>query len=377
MSTPTTTASRPSPGSPHVVRSTAGRFETPVGEVVAVASEHDAEAGTSRGPNTIFVFTLDGVRVCHFGDFGQSALRPEQREAIGAVDLLIVPVGGGPTIGAAEAAEITRALDPRWVVPMHYRTAAIDFLEPADAFLALFEEVVTAGSEHAIEQDGAGSTGVLHLAAPDGRELREAATMVQSHAVALRLRPGLRRRADRGGRARPAIAIAACGLCCSRPRPLRALAASGGRAPLRPRRACASSSATSLAPPPQPATETARPARTGTVAGIGEVTSSRKPQASAATATAAASSRRRVRRPDDRAEQRRREEVEPAHARVAQVDLLQRGQRPGVVATRRRAAAWRAGARPTSRSTWRGAPHQVHVDARSGRSARARGSGPA
>jgi len=153
-------------GDPQVVRSTAGRFETPVGEVVAVASEHDEEAGTSRGPNTIFVFTLDGVRVCHFGDFGQSALRPEQREAIGAVDLLILPVGGGPTIGAAAAAEITRALDPRWVVPMHYRTAAIDFLEPADAFLALFQEVVTAGTEHAIEQDGAGSTGVLHLAAP-------------------------------------------------------------------------------------------------------------------------------------------------------------------------------------------------------------------
>jgi L-ascorbate metabolism protein UlaG (beta-lactamase superfamily) len=153
-------------GSPQVVRSTAGRFDTPVGEVVAVAAEHDAEAGTSRGPNTIFVFTLDGVRVCHFGDFGQSALRPEQREAIGAVDLLILPVGGGPTIGAAAAAEITRALDPRWVVPMHYRTPAIDFLEPADAFLALFEEVATVGTEHAIEQDGAGSTGVLHLAAP-------------------------------------------------------------------------------------------------------------------------------------------------------------------------------------------------------------------
>jgi L-ascorbate metabolism protein UlaG (beta-lactamase superfamily) len=153
-------------GSPQVVRSTAGRFDTPVGEVVAVAAEHDAEAGTSRGPNTIFVFTLDGVRVCHFGDFGQSGLRPQQRAAIGAVDLLIVPVGGGPTIDAAQAAAITRALHPRWVVPMHYRTDAIDFLEPADAFLALFEQVTPTGPEHAIEQDGVGSTGVLHMAPP-------------------------------------------------------------------------------------------------------------------------------------------------------------------------------------------------------------------
>jgi L-ascorbate metabolism protein UlaG (beta-lactamase superfamily) len=157
-------------GDPQVVRSTAGRFETPVGEVVAIASEHDPEAGTSRGPNTIFVFTLDGVRVCHFGDFGQAALRPEQREAIGPVDLLFLPVGGGPTIGAGQAAEITRALDPRWVVPMHYRTPAIDFLEPADAFLALHDRVDRTGPEHELEQDGARGTGVLHMAPPEARD---------------------------------------------------------------------------------------------------------------------------------------------------------------------------------------------------------------
>jgi L-ascorbate metabolism protein UlaG (beta-lactamase superfamily) len=157
-------------GDPHVVRSTAGRFETTVGEVVAVASEHDPEAGTSRGPNTIFVFALDGMRVCHFGDFGQAALRPEQRTAIGAVDVLFVPVGGGPTIGAAEAAEITRMLAPRWVVPMHHRTPALDFLEPADAFLGMFADVVGGGAEHTIEQDGVDRTGVLHLAAPNGRD---------------------------------------------------------------------------------------------------------------------------------------------------------------------------------------------------------------
>lgn len=156
-------------GDPHVVRSTAGKFETPIGEVIAAASEHDAESGTSRGPNTIFVFTLDGMRVCHFGDFGQAALRPEQRAAIGAVDILILPVGGGPTIGASQAAEITRALSPRWVIPMHYRTEAIDFLEPADAFLGMFGEVVETGSEHEVEQDGVDGTGVLHLAAPNGR----------------------------------------------------------------------------------------------------------------------------------------------------------------------------------------------------------------
>jgi hypothetical protein len=50
-------------GSPVILRSTAGTFESPVGEVIAVASEHDEVAGTERGPNTIFRFTLDGLRL--------------------------------------------------------------------------------------------------------------------------------------------------------------------------------------------------------------------------------------------------------------------------------------------------------------------------
>jgi L-ascorbate metabolism protein UlaG (beta-lactamase superfamily) len=122
-------------GSPTVLRSKAGRLESPVGEVVAVASEHDDAAGTTRGSNTIVCFSLDGVRVCHLGDFGQPALRPEQREAIGEVDVLFVPVGGGPTIGGAAAAELVRSLAPKLVIPMHYRTPAVNFLEPPDEFL--------------------------------------------------------------------------------------------------------------------------------------------------------------------------------------------------------------------------------------------------
>lgn len=122
-------------GDPQVIRSTAGTFDSPLGEVVAIASEHDELAGTLRGPNTIFVFALDGLRVCHLGDFGQRGLRSEQRAAIGRVDVLFLPVGGGPTVGGAVAAGIARALAPRLLVPMHYRTPAIDFLEPVDGFL--------------------------------------------------------------------------------------------------------------------------------------------------------------------------------------------------------------------------------------------------
>ena len=128
-------------GDPTILRSTAGKLESPIGEIVAIASEHDEAAGTERGPNTIFVFELDGLRVAHFGDFGQSALREEQAAAIGTVDLLILPVGGGPTIGADGADAIIERLQPRWVVPMHYRTPRIGFLETEEAFLELMGNV--------------------------------------------------------------------------------------------------------------------------------------------------------------------------------------------------------------------------------------------
>jgi L-ascorbate metabolism protein UlaG (beta-lactamase superfamily) len=140
-------------GEPTLLRSTAGKLESPLGEVTAVASEHDGAAGTERGPNTIFVFELGGVRVAHFGDFGQATLRPEQVAAIGNIDLLFIPVGGGPTIGGAAAAEIAFSLDPAWVVPMHYRTHRVDFLEPADDFIAAFPRVERLDSP-SFETDG-------------------------------------------------------------------------------------------------------------------------------------------------------------------------------------------------------------------------------
>ena len=135
-------------GDPAVVR-LAGSHETPVGEVVGVASEHDGEAGTRRGPNAIFRLTLDGLRVCHMGDFGQAGLREEQRAALGDVDVLFAPVGGGPTIGPEEAAAIAGELDARWIVPMHYGTPAADFLGPVDPFLEAYDDVLRLDGQEA------------------------------------------------------------------------------------------------------------------------------------------------------------------------------------------------------------------------------------
>jgi len=128
-------------GGPAIVRS-ADKHETPIGEVVGIASAHDAVAGGERGSNVIYRFTLDGLQVAHLGDFGQTALRPEQRVALEGVDVLFIPVGGGPTISATGAAGLVRELAPRLVVAMHFRTELVGFLDPPEPFLeALGAEV--------------------------------------------------------------------------------------------------------------------------------------------------------------------------------------------------------------------------------------------
>ena len=129
-------------GDPAVVRSTAGTHESPIGEVVGIASEHDDVAGTQRGHNTLYVFSLGGMRVAHLGDLGQAALRQEQLDALGRIDLLLVPVGGGPTIGAEQARAIVDQVARRASsCPTTTGRSASTSSSPLDAFGSRFTRV--------------------------------------------------------------------------------------------------------------------------------------------------------------------------------------------------------------------------------------------
>jgi L-ascorbate metabolism protein UlaG (beta-lactamase superfamily) len=154
-------------GEPTLVRSVAGTHAGPIGDVVAIAAEHDGVAGTERGPNTIVVFDLDGIRIAHFGDFGQPALRPEQRAHLDGIDLLFMPVGGGPTIDGATAAGIAIDLGASWVVPMHYKTAKINFLETEESFVAAMpasQLLLSSSFDTADLEKGAGPTAIVPAA---------------------------------------------------------------------------------------------------------------------------------------------------------------------------------------------------------------------
>jgi L-ascorbate metabolism protein UlaG (beta-lactamase superfamily) len=78
---------------------------------------------------------IDEISVCHLGDLGH-VLTGEQVEEIDNVDVLLLPVGGVSTINASKAAEVVRQLEPKVVIPMHYKTPALSWeLEPVDRFL--------------------------------------------------------------------------------------------------------------------------------------------------------------------------------------------------------------------------------------------------
>lgn len=122
-------------GNPQAVKE-AGLHEAGGIQFKGIATFHDKNQGSERGNNAIFCFSLDDIRVCHLGDLGHP-LSEEQIAEIGQVDVLLTPVGGGPTINAAEATELVNKLRPRVVIPMHFRTekAALRFAE-VDDFLA-------------------------------------------------------------------------------------------------------------------------------------------------------------------------------------------------------------------------------------------------
>jgi len=107
--------------------------------ITGIASKHDKAGGTLRGKNTIYCFTIDQLRICHLGDLGEFLSKAQIAEILkgGSIDVLLVPVGGTYTLEPDEMKTIIKELNPRVVIPMHFKTPKVDLpLKPVDNFLA-------------------------------------------------------------------------------------------------------------------------------------------------------------------------------------------------------------------------------------------------
>lgn len=117
---------------PYVLR---GPGEYEIGNVfITGIAMHNTTAEPPR-ENVAYLFDFDGLRVLHLGDL---SFVPEQSlvEELGEVHVLLIPVGGGNGLKAAQAAEVVALVEPRFIVPMHFELPGLQLpLEPVDKFL--------------------------------------------------------------------------------------------------------------------------------------------------------------------------------------------------------------------------------------------------
>lgn len=132
-----------------------GEYEISKVNIVGIDSFHDDKQGAERGKNTIYHVTVDEVNIVHLGDLGQKKLTQEQVEELSACDILMIPVGGVYTIGARDAPDILAQLEPKIIIPMHYKIEGLKFdLEPASKFLqAMGKEKIEPQPKLSISKD--------------------------------------------------------------------------------------------------------------------------------------------------------------------------------------------------------------------------------
>ncbi len=135
------TISHDEPGHNHIaavkgdVHTITGPGEYEVGGVfITGVPLHYVDETTARS-NIAYLFEYDSLTVLHLGDLAHV---PDQStiEALGIVNVLLLPVGGGKGLRAAQAAEVVALIEPNFVVPMHYALPGLKFeLDPVDKFL--------------------------------------------------------------------------------------------------------------------------------------------------------------------------------------------------------------------------------------------------
>ena len=122
-------------GEPFVVDGP-GEYDVKRVFIKGIYSFHDTSQGAERGINTIYVIEAEDMKICHLGDLGEKELSSNQLDKIGDVDILMIPVGGIYTINGNEAVKIINQIEPKIVIPMHYKVPKLTLkLNSLDKFL--------------------------------------------------------------------------------------------------------------------------------------------------------------------------------------------------------------------------------------------------
>lgn len=114
----------------------AGEYDVKGVVVHGVDSYHDEKEGKERGANVIYRLEIDDITVVHLGDLGH-VLDNKQLEVLSGTDILMIPVGGKYTLDAKRAVEVIGQIEPRIIIPMHYRIegSKIEDIDPLEKFI--------------------------------------------------------------------------------------------------------------------------------------------------------------------------------------------------------------------------------------------------
>ncbi|MDD3301535.1 MAG: MBL fold metallo-hydrolase [Patescibacteria group bacterium] len=106
-------------GNPRVINC-AGEYDVKGIFVEGIDSFHDETNGEKRGGNIIYRIEIDDISIAHLGDLAHTLDNTELEKLVGT-DILLIPVGGHYTLDAKKAVEVISQIEPRMVIPMHYR----------------------------------------------------------------------------------------------------------------------------------------------------------------------------------------------------------------------------------------------------------------
>lgn len=131
-------------------------------QIQEIYAYHDDKQGNLRGNSSIHILTDKTFRIAHMGDLG-CELTEEQRGQLSGLDVMMIPVGGYYTIDAAQARRVAESVNPKVVIPMHYRGMGFGFdvLGPVEEYLRLCRDVVRYQDVLEITKDMPGQTAVM------------------------------------------------------------------------------------------------------------------------------------------------------------------------------------------------------------------------
>lgn len=111
-------------------------------KIKGIKTYHDNLKGIKRGENIIFIFTFDHMRICYLGHLGH-LLSLDTIKSLGYIDILFIPIGNHFTINSFDAIKLTKAINPKIIIPMNYKNnKSLLFLDSYKDFISYMNNII-------------------------------------------------------------------------------------------------------------------------------------------------------------------------------------------------------------------------------------------